>query len=214
MVKKISKAGTINNIVNIQSKMDEKNITVSNTEGFFEEKYYFQDFYDDAKLKRFIKSVERMVRTSSQYHKYIGFLNNDMKLNRCAILGNIEKSQADIEMHHYPFTLYDIVYLNVMKRILSDEKFNTFLVATSVLEDHYDNIIGVVPVSKIAHDLAHSGEIFITLHSVFGNLGAFIDKYSMAMPEDMIVKYNQLLEYSDNNQTYSEVDILKVREKL
>ena len=44
MVKKISKAGTINNIVNIQSKMDEKNITVVILKDFLRKNTTFKTF--------------------------------------------------------------------------------------------------------------------------------------------------------------------------
>lgn len=200
----------VNNIINLESKANTENIEITNLDGFFTERYYFTDYFDDAKLKKLIKGIEKAVRQSTEYSNYIGFLNGDLGLTNCAVLGNIAKEKGvTIEMHHYPFTLYDIVYLNVMKRILTQEKINTFLVAREVLQDHYDNLIGLVPLCDTVHDLVHAGEIFVNLKSVYGNINGFIEKYEVAMSDDLIEKYNKIIEMSEKNTVYSETDILK-----
>jgi len=210
MIKKIKGTGKINNIVNIQSLKNEDNINLKNMDGYFEEKYYFSDFYDNDKTKKFIKSVEAQVRTSIEYSSYIGFLANELGLNHCAILGNIEKGDGvSVEFHHYPFTLYDIVYLTLSRNILLNKKFNSFSVTNEVLKDHYDNLIGVVPLAKTVHQLVHAGEIFINLSQVYGNINKFLEKYSFAMTDEMLENYNKLVEYSEKNLIYSETDVLK-----
>lgn len=200
----------VNNIINLESKANTENIEITNLDGFFTERYYFTDYFDDAKLKKLIKGIEKAVRQSAEYSNYIGFLNGDLGLTNCAVLGNIAKEKGvTIEMHHYPFTLYDIVYLNVMKRILTKEKINTFLVAREVLQDHYDNLIGLVPLCDTVHDLVHAGEIFINLKSVYGNINGFIEKYQISMSDDLIEKYNKIIDMSEKDTIYSEIDILK-----
>lgn len=200
----------VNNIINIESKSTTGNIELTNTEGYYTERYYFTDYFDEAKLKKLVKGVEKAVRTSDEYSKYIGFLNGTLGLTSCAVLGNIVKEKGvTIEMHHYPFTLYDIVYLNVMKRIINKEKINTFLVAREVLQDHYDNLIGLVPLSLTVHQLVHAGEIFVNLNAVYGDINSFVEKYSIAMSDDLIEKYNKVIEMSEKNIVYSETDILK-----
>lgn len=203
------KKNEVNKIINIESKTNTENIELNNTEGFFNERYYFTDYFDDAKLKKLIKSCEKAIRGSEEYSKYIGFLNGTLGLTNCAILGNVSKADVTIEMHHYPFTLYDIVYLNIMKRILKKEKINSFLVAREVLQDHYDNFIGLVPLSKTVHDLVHAGEIFVNLSAVYGDINTFVEKYNFAMSDDLIEKYNKIVEMSEKNTVYSETDILK-----
>lgn len=207
------KKNEVNNIINIESITNTENIELNNVEGFYNERYYFTDYFDDAKLKKLIKSCEACIRRSDEYSKYIGFLSKTLGITNCAILGNISKADVTIEMHHYPFTLYDIVYLNIMKRILKKEKINTFLVARDILQDHYDNIIGLVPLCKTVHQLVHVGEIFVNLNSVYGDINSFIEKYEVAMSDDLIEKYNKILEMSEKNIVYSENDILKKLEK-
>jgi hypothetical protein len=209
MIKKIKNPNTINNIVNIQSYKSSENITLKNMDGYFQEKFYFQDIYDNKKLQKFIKSVEAQVRTSNEYSNYIGFLVNEIGLDHCAILGNIEKDFATVEMHHYPYTLYDIVYLNISRNIVLNKNFNSFTVVNEVLQDHYNNIIGVTPLAKTVHQLVHAGEIFINLSQVYGDINKFNEKYSFAMTDEMIEKFNQLVAYSAKNLEYSETDVLK-----
>jgi hypothetical protein len=209
MIKKIKSSGKVNNIVNIQSVKNNDNILLKNLDGYFQENFYFQDIYDNSKLKKFIKNIERQIRSSNEYSAYIGFLTNEIGLNRCAILGNVEKDFATVEMHHYPFTLYDIVYLSISRHILLDKKFNSFIIIKDVLKDHYDNIIGITPLAKTVHELAHAGEIFINLSQVYGDLNAFNEKYSLAMTDEMVNKFNKLVEYSEKNLSYSQTDILK-----
>ena len=209
MIKKIKQPGKINNIVNIQSVRNKDNITLKNLDGYFQERFYYEDIYDNNKMKKFIKSVESQIRTSNEYENYIGFLVNEVGLNHCAVLGNIEKDFASIEMHHYPFTLYDIVHLSISRQILLNKKFNSFTIINDILQDHYNNIIGLTPLSKTVHELVHAGEIFVNLSQVYGNINAFNNKYSMAMTDEMIEKFNQIVDYSEKNLAYSETDVLK-----
>jgi hypothetical protein len=74
---------------------------------------------------------------------------------------------------------------------------------------HYQNKIGLVPLSKTVHDLTHDGEIFINFKSVFGKFNEFIDEYIDYIPENLINKYNKLLDMSNSNVEYSTKDILK-----
>jgi hypothetical protein len=209
MIKKIKSLNKVNNIVNIQSVQNSENISLKNMDGYFEEKFYFSDIYDDKKMKALLSSIKKQVRGSEEYANYIGFLKNDLGLDHCAVLGNIEKDDATLEFHHYPFTIHDIIYLNVSRNILLNKKFNSFSVAQDVLKDHYNNIIGVVPLSLTVHQLAHAGQVFISLNSVYGDLNAFMDKYSFAMTDEMIDKFNMLVDYTEKNIPYSENDVLK-----
>jgi len=210
----MKKIVTPNDIVNIKSKVTDSNIELSNTEGIFAETYYFTDFFDDKKLKRFIKGCERMIRSSNEYKTYIGFLKNTVGLKNCSVLGYIDHDNAIIEFHHYPFTLYDIVQLCVNKHILEEKPFNTFIISRQVLLDHYDNIIGVTPLSTTVHELVHAKQIFVSLNQVYGDLNEFINKYYVALTDEEIENYNELVEMTRADVTYSEDDVLKTRDVI
>ncbi|ALN97995.1 hypothetical protein Bp8pS_316 [Bacillus phage vB_BpuM-BpSp] len=209
MIKKIDNKKKINNIVNIQSKQTKENIILSNMDGYFEERFYYSDYYDNAKMNKFIKKVENMVRKSNEYSRYIGFLKNELGLTSCAVLGNVTQEDATIEFHHYPFTLFDIVTLAVHRKIIKEENFNSFSITKEVIKDHYENIIGLTPLSVTIHELVHAGEIFINLNQVYGDINSFVEKYNIALNDEMIDKFNRLVDFSEKNIKYSESDILK-----
>ena len=88
-------------------------------------------------------------------------------------------------MHHYPFTLFDIVQ-GVLRHeygILSDREpvykrpVNLLKVNEKVMKLHYQGVIGLIPLSLTAHELAHNGDIFIPLTDeyVFGNWKSLFD---------------------------------------
>lgn len=210
MIKTIKK-NEYNDMANVKSKENTSNIEIYTEKGIFTESFYFRNEFDDAKMKKFIKSCETMIRSSNEYKEYIGFLNKDLGITNCAILGNVSKNFATVEFHHYPFTLYDIVNLTVRKNIIEGKKFTSFLIAEEVLKDHFDNLICLVPLSKTVHQLVHDNKIFINLNQIYGNLEGFINKFESVMDEDMITKFKKIYEMSENNTCYSEDDILKLR---
>ena len=182
------------NIVNIESKLDKTDPTlIANNDEFLQSSLYFSDYFDINKLKRFIKKCEKMIRSSEAYSTYIGDLKNDKNLHCCAIKGNITDEDADIEFHHYPFTLYDTVYIVVLEHIMKKERFTSFSITSEVLELHAENMIGLVPLSITEHELVHDGVRSISMKSVFGDVNAFVDRYAYYLDDEMVDKYNILV---------------------
>ena len=203
-----------NNIINIKSVQEGDNYKLVNVEGYFEERFNFEDFYDGQKLTKFIKSCEKQIRKSNEYSKYIGDLRNNKGLNHCAYLGNISGDDAEVEFHHYPFTLYDIVFLTVNKYILEGKKFNTFTICRAVLNEHSRNRVALVPLCVTAHQLVHAGRIFINLNMVYGKINEFVNEFYRVLTDEMIEKYNKLVDMTEAGITYSDEDILKTLEEL
>lgn len=189
-----------NNLLNIESIKNTSNITIKDTdEGDpFGESFYFNNIYDEKEMKAFIKAVEKNVRKSTYYSDYIGKLNENGIIN-CAILGNVSKDQVTVEMHHFPFTLYDIVQIHMVKNIETEKKMNTFSVAKEVIQDHFDNIVPLVPLCKTAHELVHTGDAAVSLKQIFGNIREFVNKYENYMSDELKIKYNKIVELSENS---------------
>ncbi|QXN67771.1 hypothetical protein FPHOBKDP_00017 [Listeria phage LPJP1] len=127
--------------------------------------------------EKFNKAIEKIIRKSNEYRRYIGILKNNIDLTSCKFLKRVDVSEirrVNIEMHHYPFTLYDIVSMH-RERIKQDlgefYSYDTFTIAENIMKMHYENKIGIVPLSYTAHELAHSGKLVIPLNKdyVFGN---------------------------------------------
>ncbi|MFA7143594.1 MAG: hypothetical protein WC175_06475 [Candidatus Dojkabacteria bacterium] len=158
--------------------------------------YYIKEILTDDAHSRVVKAVEKLVRQSREYSEYIGLLRNNLNIKRCTFLKNCNDADATIEFHHYPFTLYDVVEIVINKYLLEKRPFSTFLIASEVLRLHYDNMVGLVPVSITVHQLTHAGELFINIDQVFGYFQNFVMLYQQYMRNYHKKKYNEILEKS------------------
>lgn len=203
-IKKIERT-EINNILNIKSTKNTQNIVVEDEEQIFScEEFYFTDIFDEKRYKSFIKNVEKLIRQSTYYNDYIGLLTNEVGLSNCAVLGNISKDMAKVEMHHFPFTLYDIVQIHICKNLTLKQKMTSFSIANDVMKDHYDNIVSLIPLCKTAHQLVHKGGISISINQTFGDIEAFLNKYKEYISDDLAIKYNKLIELcEDSDKLYA-----------
>ena len=196
------------NIINVTSSNNNGNITIKSSQSYYGIPFYANQFYDEKEYNKFIKSVEKLVRQSTEYSAYLGHLKK-LGLDKCSFLNNIHDDIATIEFHHYPFTLYDIVNIVTAYRFMNKKLVSTFLVAQEVINLHFQNKIGLIPLSKTVHKLFHSGELFININMVYGYVDDFVNYYKDAIPVDLALKYNEILEMSKNNVEYSDKDILK-----
>jgi len=142
--------------------------------------FYIEDITNGKVFSTLVKNVEKMIRTSSEYSKYIGILKNKGGLTKDVFMPNIDiqyMEGVDFELHHYPFNLYEVVQSVILKFIKKKEMFSSFKIASDVMKLHYDNKIGLVPLTKTNHELAHANKLFIPLTSVFGDYVVFFNEY-------------------------------------
>ena len=128
----------------------------------------------------FFKSVEKMVRGSYEYKEYIGYLINSQQMNVCSAFDNLGKDLARsirLEIHHEPFTLYDIVYIIYLRFINKGKEVNVFDLAEEVLKTHFLGRVGLLPLSKTVHELVHVGKVFIPLQYLDEGFLAFYHEY-------------------------------------
>lgn len=161
---------------------------------------------DDKTRSKFIKKIESVVRKSMEYRDYIKFLKEEVNMNNCAFLRNLDRKTLygiRIEIHHAPFTLYDItdIILNYMKK--NDMKINERTVAEEVLKCHYQGLVGLIPLSLTVHELVHSGEIFIPVNKVYGNVQGFIDKYKDGLTDSYKELIETAIEHTESLTKYS-----------
>lgn len=202
---------TVDNIVNIKSTEEENgNISIQSDSDYFKEMYYFTDIFNEKEYKKFIKNVELLIRKSKEYTGYIKTLKEEypmMKIDN--ILSNISDSDASIELHHYPFTLYDVVDVVAIHSINKGKQINTNRLAKLIMEMHYENIIGLVPMTSTIHELAHQGHLFLAKDQIFGNWSEFVDRYKEVLTDEMKYKLKQIEEMSEKNVKSDFNDILR-----
>lgn len=168
-----------NIIGNIDVIEKNDNLIIKSKNSIFFNSFYFQDFYDEKSITSFIKNTERLVRQSKEYNDYLMLIkSNYTVMTYDNILSHIEDTDAKIELHHYPFSLYEIIEIIMNYHFLNNEQFTSFSIAKEVMEEHFHHNIGLVPLSKTNHQLAHSGELFISLKQIFGKWDEFMKKYN------------------------------------
>jgi hypothetical protein len=170
--------------------------------------YYIQDWdlSDSKQLHKFFYSIERVVRQSHSYKKLINFLREHVDMNCCSFyknINNIDTNSIHIEIHHEPFTLFDIVNIVYSKRLALHEPLTENQIAKEVLWNHYRMAVGLIPLSETVHELVHNGFIFIPTTSVFGYYKKFYEDYKDFI--DPSIK--KVLQY--NEQTSLEYDFQK-----
>jgi hypothetical protein len=190
-----------NSIININSKEEKNgNISIKSTNDYFKEMYYFSDIFNEREYTKFIKEIERTIRRSNEYRDYVKAVKDEYPIMRVDnILSNISEDDASIELHHYPFTLYDIVDIFVSDAISKEKLINSHRVAKEIMKLHYENIIGLVPMTITMHELTHQGLLFLSKQQIFGNYQEFIDRYKNVITDDMKDKLDKISKLSDHN---------------
>lgn len=143
---------------------------------------YSVNIENDKERHKFINRVEKIVRSSTEYRDYIQFLKEHIGLDRCIffqqVSGKEKGKHITIEMHHEPLTLYDIVNIVLEKYIQEGLEINDLLIADEVLELHYANQVGLVPLSKTIHEIIHNSEkLMVPLNMCYGEYTRFLEAY-------------------------------------
>ena len=188
-----------NKIVNIKSFIDDNgNPTLGKKDGYFNLPFYMDNtiFYNDTEYNKFIKAVEKMVRTSDYYKEYIATLKINYGLNYCMMLGNIDDSEGvDIEMHHGPLmNLYDVVSLITNHRLFNNQPVSTFEICNIVLQEHFKHHVEVIMLSKTVHEMVHAGKLFIHPSMCIGDINALLETYKDGLTKELAEGINKYLE--------------------
>lgn len=187
-------------IGNIETVEIENDFGIKANDSPFAVSFYFDDFYDDKAVKQFIKNTERLIRTSKEYKTYIELLRtNIFALNHDSILSNITTADVDLEFHHTPLTLYDIIEIIMLDHMTKGIKFTSFSIAKKVMNAHFEHKIGITPLTKTTHELAHSGNLFIKKQQIFGDYRAFMKQYANGISANINQKINNMEALSEKN---------------
>ena len=176
-------------ITNFDPNVDEVHIHLEEVPKF----KYDNDMTDE----KLIQYIERIVRNSEEYRTYVQFLKNEMDLNHCVFLFNVDMNMVSIEIHHSFFTLFDIVAIVLQKHRTTKNKVSPFEVAEEVVLLHYMNQIALAPVTKTIHDLLHTGDLFLPLQLMYGNWKQFYADYKQYMTPQLIERAKDYINLSN-----------------
>lgn len=136
---------------------------------------------------KFIKNVEKLCRSSLEYKDYVKYLKDYIDMTTCSYftnLSSINMKKLKIEIHHEPFSLFDITNIVVNKYIIENLGLNYEQISEEVMHLHYTKKIGLIPLSITVHELVHGGRLFIPIQAVRGDIIGFVKEYDAYIPED------------------------------
>ena len=173
-----------------------------------EEMEYSVFINSDKDKVKFIKRCEKVIRSSNEYRDYVAFLKENIDMDKCAFWKNVSSENSKrvkIEIHHEPFTLFDIVSVVVERFLDQGYPLNDLLIADEVMELHYANMVGLIPLSKTIHQIVHnSTKIRIPLNMVYGDYTSFLtsEKYEAYVDElfeKLEIKINETKNLTEAN---------------
>ena len=157
------------------------------------------DIYDDKGFKKYIEDIEKCVRRSFEYKRFIKYIRENMNMDEDIFLDDVKMDKSfkvKIEQHHTPFTLYDIVLIVFNKRMFYNEDISVRQVAKEVTRLHYRLIVGLIPLSQTTHELVHEQYLFIPVDKILGDYNKFVDEYKSFMTPEQLDTLNRIEEFS------------------
>lgn len=154
-------------------------------------------FMDVDEYKYFIENCISRFRHSKTYKNYKKYLY-DIGLDHCQILGNISKEEATVEMHHNFLNIFDITLMITEHFINTKGSVSTFQVVQALKDEHKQNNIPIVMLSKTPHQLYHNsnGDLILPARMCFGYWYNLLKKYNRGITIDIATKVIKFLKIS------------------
>lgn len=195
------------NLIKIEAIAGKSILNLDNIPEYDIEEY---QIFDDKGFKKYMQDLEREVRGSFEYREMIKYLKNFSGMSYSAMyenINNLESSKIKIEIHHSPFTLYDICTIVMNKRLANDESLELEMVAKEIMMLHYKAMVGLLPLTQTEHELVHNGYLFVPSNIVRGNYRAFSNLYENYMTAEQLDVLDRIEEFTDiyNSNDYKAI---------
>lgn len=173
----------------------------------FEKDEEYFEVYEN--LIRFLKKTENLVRTNSFYDTYKNYIINVVGMRSCQVLPGIKvsedkKQKTVLELHHGPMlNLFDVCMIMLRYLLIYEPNhLTTFYLARRVLEEHRENRVRVMLLSKSVHLEVNNNNIFLNYNMGFGDVNTFLNLYMDGVSKNMKDKINQYIELSEKKDSY------------
>lgn len=173
------------------SSLDFRVILSSNVEKFYS---HGELDIESKDFVKFVKLVERLARSSYELRGYIKYLKENVNLDKCHFLEIADMENVSIELHHHPFTMFDITKIILIKYFKSKDIIPLMDIISEIVEVHYKGMVGLIPLSITMHEAAHAGELTIPISLVHGNVDLFISEYREWIEPSYMEKIKHLRE--------------------
>lgn len=135
-------------------------------------------FTSSKEFDAFIKNVERLVRSSFEYKLWISYIIDNLGQKECS-LTHESINECPVVIHHHPINLYTIVKTIINDYLKHEKEFSTFDIAIKIIELHYQNKIGYMPLLSDLHEKFHSGFLKLPIELVNGDYKYLFQKYQL-----------------------------------
>jgi hypothetical protein len=188
----------------------------------FPQSFYgkFEDIIDSIKddpkeIIRYTRYLEKEIRGSYEYKSFLEFLKTHAEWRKCSLLEGVSSEDASIELHHFPFTMFDICRIVLNSIIIDKKDCSSFDIISAIVKLHFDNKVGLVPLSSTVHSLVHDGKLTLSLANIYGDWQSFAEEYFYAMTKEDHERIHSLIDISCKPEMF-EVNnkVLKVSLKM
>lgn len=164
------------------------------------------DTNDEKELEKYLKYLKTYIRGSLEYSKMMNFLKRKRRMNRCFYLPNVKQyngSKTKVEVHHAPFTMFEIIQTVIRRRIAEGERIFPTDIKDEVDALHYDGKVGLVSLSTTTHELIHSEnvpqDLFVPIQNLdFGDPTLFYEEYKSYMSLELREKFRKIQKISES----------------
>lgn len=171
---------------------DEENLVLHTKNSPFSLSLRIKTFNAEKEQDKFIKCVERQVRSSSEYKLWHKYVTDNLGHDAC-VLTEETMNETKIDIHHHPVSLYHICKAIINDKLTNDQEFCTFDISTEAIELHFKNKIGYMPLLSNLHEKYHNGYLDLPIDLVHGDYMSFIKGYPIEdMEKDKIMSLCQV----------------------
>jgi hypothetical protein len=160
----------------IQQSNDEEDNTIQVNDSPFTLSLRIKCFYAESDFIKFIKNTERLIRSSLEYKQWIRYLVENLGKNACSLTKELS-SECSIEIHHHPINLFTICKAVISDKLNKGLSFCTFDICKDVIELHFQNKVGCMPLLSDLHAKYHNGYLNLPIDHVSGNWKHIIETY-------------------------------------
>lgn len=140
------------------------------------------DFEVEKEHNKFVKAVESLIRRSPEYKLWVNYIKDTQSYNYCFFTNEIGE-EVTIDIHHHPFTLYDLVVMAVDDKISKEIPFASVDIMEEILKLHYEDKVGYIPMIRTLHEKYHNGFLDIPISIVLGNWKELFKLYPDMSPD-------------------------------
>lgn len=123
--------------------------------------------YDEDSFEKLMKNVEKIFRNSKYYNLWVS-LQREKDL-RCIVSGVSYEDGGDLELHHYPYTLFSITRRIQIDLINKEPTTSLFVIQHYLQYIHVIDVVPYVPMLKSYHKLWHENPWEIEHEKVINN---------------------------------------------